>query len=244
MMHEKFLKDIRERYFLAKHIFYTNVDGHFVVLDLRQNSYLLLSDTEKYVFSVLFEGQNKLDAQGPDHFKKLIEDLVIQGLLVDTPQKARQHSAPDLPPVTREISGYPYDGLPAIRASHVYRCLKAFLYTRLVWWFNPMEKIIHKIKKRQTRLAAHPQPEASIEQIRELIEIFRILKGLFYTAHNECLFDSLTMVNFLASYGIYPHVVFGVQMGPFAAHAWVQEGRRIYNGQITQVADFKPIMIV
>ncbi|MBL4800763.1 MAG: lasso peptide biosynthesis B2 protein [Emcibacter sp.] len=243
-MNVEFLKDIRHRYFLAKHIFYSNIDGHFIVLDLRKNKYLLLGEEEKQIFQVLFEKKDVLRPNEPHDLEQSITDLVELGMLTDGPEKGKQNMVPVLPLVTQDMNGYPFDGIPKIGAGHVYQCFKAFLYTKIVWWLNPMEGVIAKMKNRKTRHLAKKPPKVSFEQTRELVEIFRILTGLFYTVRNECLFDSLTMVNFLASYGIYPQMVFGLQMGPFAAHAWVQEGAISYNCPVAIVDSFEPIMTV
>ena len=243
-MNVELLKDIRRRYFLAQHIFYSNIDGHFIVLDLRKNKYLLLGESEKLVFRALFENEDSIGSNEPHDLEQSIMDLVEQGMLVDGPKKGRQDISSDLPLIARDMNSYLYDGIPKIRASHVYQCFKAFLYTKIVWWFNPMEGVIRKIKRRKDRRLAKNPPALSFERICDIVEIFRILRGLFYTAHDECLFDSLVMVNFLASYGIYPKLVFGVEMGPFAAHAWVQDGDRIYNGFMSQTVGFKPVMVI
>ena len=238
------LSKMRSRFFLAKHIFYQNVDGHFIILDLRKNDYFLLLEPEKYVFQVLFDNQGSLGKNHPYDLEQTIEKLLRKGILTDCTNKAKHESPSQLPPVSQDMNEYFVDGTPKIQIQHVWTCLKAFLYTKLIWWLNPMEGVIRKIAKRKERELAENPPEVSFEQVRVLVEIFRVLRGQFYTVQDECLFDSLTMINFLASYGIYPQLVFGVQMGPFSAHAWVQNGDRIYNGHIFQAAAFKPIMIV
>ncbi len=243
-MNEIFLSDMRHRYFLEKHIFYSNVDGHFIVLDLRKNTYLLLGDSERHVFQVLFEDKDTLEQGGTHDMEQTIKSLIKKRIITECTENAKQSIFSNLPPVTQDMNGYPYDGIPKIGAGHVFKCFKAFLYTKIVWWLNPMEGVIRKLEKRKERQLANNPLKVSFEKTRELVEIFRILRGLFYTVQDECLFDSLMMINFLSSYGIYPHMVFGVQMGPFGAHAWVQDGDRIYNGHIFQAAAFKPIMIV
>lgn len=243
-MNEKFLFDMRHRYFLAQHIFYSNIDGHFIVLDLRKNEYLLLGEEEKQVFRVLFENEDDIGSNAHRDLEQSMVKLMEQGLLIDNPEKGRQDISTNLTLVTQDMNGYPYDGIPKIRASHVYQCFKAFLYTKFVWWLNPMEGVIAKLKKRKDRQLAKNPPAVSFEQTRELVEIFRILRALFYTSYDECLFDSLVLVNFLASYGIYPQMIFGIKMGPFAAHAWVQDGAVGYNCSVDMIDGFNPIMVI
>ena len=49
-------------------------------------------------------------------------------------------------------------------------------------------------------------------------------------------------MEFLAIYRIYPMWVFGVKMGPFGAHCWVQDGAFVYNDTIAHTGSFQPVM--
>lgn len=242
-MNVEFLKDIRHRYFLAQHIYYCTIDDNFIVFDLRKNKYLFLDESEKYVFRTLFENEDVFGAKGSHDLNLSIKALVERELLVDGPKKGRQDITVNLIPATQDMNGYPFDGIPKIKPGHIYQCFKAFLYTKLLLRFNSMERVIGKIKRRKNRQLAKNLPEVNLEKTRDLVEIFRILNVLFYSSWDKGLFDSLVLVNFLASYGIYPNVVCGVKMGPFGAHAWVQDGPVSYNCAVLHAEIFKPIMI-
>ena len=56
--------------------------------------------------------------------------------------------------------------------------------------------------------------------------------------------NSLTLLEFLAKYEVYPTCVLGVKMDPFAAHAWVQQGSMVLTDPIAHVKTFTPIMSV
>jgi hypothetical protein len=43
---------------------------------------------------------------------------------------------------------------------------------------------------------------------------------------------------------LYPSLVLGVRINPFAAHAWVQIGDRVLVGDYDQVRLFTPILVV
>lgn len=243
-MYEGLILDFRSRYFLAEHIFYCNIDGHFIVLNLKENEYILLGERERFVFQILFENKPLQTKNELQELEQTTIELLGQKILSNDTKNINKKTSLEVPPVSKDMNGYPFDGIPNIRTGHVFNCLKAFIYTKFVWWLNPMGGVIRNLKKRKKRLLNKKQPEVCFNQTRELVEIFRILRGLFYTVQDQCLFDSLVMINFLASYSIYPKLVFGVQMGPFGAHAWVQHDERIYNGHIFQAASFKPIMVV
>lgn len=65
-----------------------------------------------------------------------------------------------------------------------------------------------------------------------------------FRSNNACLFDSLTLINFLAYFGIFPQWIFGVRSDPFAAHCWVQQDGMVFNDSIEHVIRYKPIMVV
>jgi hypothetical protein len=65
-----------------------------------------------------------------------------------------------------------------------------------------------------------------------------------FSSKDECLYDSLALLEFLARYRIYPDWVFGVQTRPFAAHCWVQQGDIVFNDTVEHVTGYSPIMIV
>ncbi len=70
------------------------------------------------------------------------------------------------------------------------------------------------------------------------------MRVFLFTSKSECLFDSLTLLNFLARYGIFPDWVFGVQARPFAAHCWVQLDEIVFNDTVEHVGGYTPIMTV
>lgn|GEM_PF-3160553 len=242
-MDEKFLSGMRRRYFLARHVYYCAIEDHFIVLDLRRNKYFFPDEREKRVFRLLSKNNDIVGATEAQDLGASIKALTEKGLLVDDPKQGRRDVAIPLVPATMDMNGYPFDGIPKIRVGHVYQCSKAFFFTKLALKFNSMARVMDKITKRKSRQLAKNQTTASLAKIQELVEIFCILNVLFYSSWDKGLFDSLVLVNFLASYGIYPDVVCGVKMDPFMTHAWVQDGTISYNCPVSHAEIFKPIMV-
>jgi hypothetical protein len=77
--------------------------------------------------------------------------------------------------------------------------------------------------------------------LSRLIAAFKALRP-FYPRRYLCLFDSLALSEFLASYRVSPHVIFGVIADPFQAHCWLQVGSTILNDDLERVEKFKPIL--
>ena len=94
------------------------------------------------------------------------------------------------------------------------------------------------------RKAGGPTRQPDMERARELVETFFKLRGFFFSSRSECLFDSLTLLNFLAHYGRTADWVFAVQARPFAAHCWVQLDDIVFNDTVEHVSGYTPIMVV
>ncbi|WP_420430023.1 lasso peptide biosynthesis B2 protein [Kordiimonas sp.] len=241
-------------HFLSPRIFPCDVDGHMIVLDLGADRYARLGDVEAAVLRHLFGGQGKHSTPAPPSLEASLDRLVEEGILTTDAVTGRE-AFPELPgQVMLDLKGYPHDGIPKIRMGHIVNCACAFVCAKFMRHFHSIERTVLRVKSRRERALANagrPKskkegrlPEVDLARIRELVEIFRILKGLFYTGKGRCLFDSLTLIEFLAIYRIYPLWVFGVQMGPFVAHCWVQDDRFIYNDSADSTGSFKPIMSV
>ncbi len=71
-----------------------------------------------------------------------------------------------------------------------------------------------------------------------------LMRPAFYNPKDACLRDTLTLIEFLSRYDIYPQWVFGVRMQPFSAHAWVQYGPTLFTDPVDHVKTFTPIMVI
>lgn len=88
------------------------------------------------------------------------------------------------------------------------------------------------------------EADEAIEAMKPALAAYDALRPFVFTARDECLLDSLALLNFLSHEGLAPRWVLGVRTGPFAAHAWVQEGPTVLNDQHEYVRQFRPILVV
>jgi hypothetical protein len=107
----------------------------------------------------------------------------------------------------------------------------------------PFERVIRRVKLRKESLGRKASP-LDAEQARKLVEAFLRYRVFLFSSKDECLYDSLALLEFLARYGIYPDWVFGVQTRPFAAHCWVQHGEIVFNDTVEHVTGYTPIMVI
>jgi hypothetical protein len=107
----------------------------------------------------------------------------------------------------------------------------------------PFERVIRRVKRRKELLGPKARP-LDAKRARKLVEAFARYRVFLFSSKDECLYDSLALLEFLARYGIYPDWVFGVQTRPFAAHCWVQHGDVVFNDMVEHVRGYTPIMVV
>ena len=140
--------------------------------------------------------------------------------------------------------GYEIGQAPKVRAGHVLNFFKALIITKSMLRFASIERTVMRVKRRKDRFHARGGAEPDPERVNELVEIYKILKPLFVTVKDNCLFNSLFLIEFLASYRVYPSWYFGVRLNEFYAHCWVQQGNVIYDDFIQTTCQNQPIMAV
>ncbi len=60
----------------------------------------------------------------------------------------------------------------------------------------------------------------------------------------KCLISSLMLSSFARECGASPSLVFGVQLRPFTAHCWLQDGAIVLNDTIEHCSAFTPILVI
>jgi len=83
-----------------------------------------------------------------------------------------------------------------------------------------------------------------VDAMRAAVAAYLRLRPFALTSHDRCLNDSLTLVHFLASQGLFPQWVIGVRIRPFCAHSWVQSGGVVLNDLPERVRAYQPILVV
>ena len=169
----------------------------------------------------------------------LAQHLVDEGLLTSNPtgKPARPIS---LPMPSEDLSGYDFDRTPKIRAGHVFNFFRATISAYAALRFMSTKKVVTSVSQR--RKQSRKKSTGSQNDARDLMEIFKILRPLFFTSQNHCFFDSLSLLKFMELHGVYPNWVFGVKLRPFGAHCWVQDDDFVYNDSLQHVRAFSPIM--
>jgi hypothetical protein len=238
------------RYALAEHVFVCLNGEHLVLLDLKEDRYWALEASQTAGLGGLVSGwpvgtNDAVAAQLPpaEETTGALEVLQSRGLLTEgiPPGKDATPVMPTAP--ARELlsetepSAGPQSGswLRVVAAS-------AFAKFALRTW--PFERVIQRVKRRKELLGARTPAALDADRARRLVEAFMRYRVFLFSSKEECLYDSLALLEFLARYGIYPDWVFGVQTRPFAAHCWVQQGDLVFNDTVEHVTGYTPIMVV
>lgn len=247
-------------YYLPKHVYLCVVEGIVIFLDLHNDTYVSPEpDKMKAVLSVLsiypdppptseVNGiEQNAESVGEkcnrdDITETIVEDLISKKILTIDALAGKEITPVTIKIPPLDLSGYEFGKSAKIKAGHIIKFFMATALTYLKLRFTSTEKIVNSVKGRKRKHQF--TPSAKPDEIRELVEIFKILRPLFFTAKDHCLFDSLALIEFMARNGLYPTWVFGVKIGPFGAHCWVQDDNFIYNESLQNAHHFTPIMTV
>jgi len=241
------------RYGLARHIFVCRDEDYIVVLDLKQDRYFTLEAAKTALLGAVLSGwptsPAEVSATAPAAVAEVAAPLVRRGWLLEELVSGSAGPA-DTKDGTPVVASRPQTEL--VRPTEVVgmrlgvRTVVAFVFAsvlaKFVLRFWRFERVIRRVAERKARRAgAGP---LDLERARQLMDAFDRMRVFLFSAREECLHDSLAVVEFLAQYGIFPTWVFGVRARPFVAHCWVQEAGVIFNDTVENVTTYVPIMLV
>jgi Transglutaminase-like superfamily len=234
------------RYGLAKHVFVCRDEEYIVILDLKRDRYFALEAARTTALIPLLPGwpAPSLEEAGavPDlAVEEAAAPLLRQGWLLDA-GAASKDATPVRPsaPETDLLGGGEIAGAK-LDARTVVAFLVASIFAKLALRFRRLEWVVRRVAERN---AAHADRPFDIERARRLVDAFGRMRAFLFSSREECLHDSLAVLEFLARHEIFPSWVFGVRARPFAAHCWVQHGEVVFNDSIEHSSTYTPIMVV
>jgi len=253
------------QYLLSNHIFMCLVADSYVVLDLRHDKYLSMdrsyTDFMRLLLRSKLENNTVNEAQpvGQDEnlennfsFKEgettqqVIQTMVDSGIITKNQNKGRKDLDLKIETPVFDLKGYRNKTKPRIRLSHVYRFFKAVMLTILCLRCLSFERVVRRVAKRKRKFLEKSERQNALKnnsaEFEDLVEIFNMLQPWIFTSKDHCLFDSLTLLEFLSYYDLYPQWVLGVRTDPFYAHSWVQDETYIYNDALESTSTYTPIM--
>jgi hypothetical protein len=225
-------------YFLAPHVHFCCRGDAFVFLDLRQDDYMLVDGKTATAFKKL------LDHQPASANPQLAPDLqeMLDGGLLTTDSRAGKRLCAARAELALELLLDPEQVPPSWpRIPHVARFISACTTSAMRLRWGHIQHTVNAVANRKRRRSSNAPLD--VDKARELTAAFKTLRSAF-PRNYLCLFDSLALLEFLASYDVYPTWVFGVRLEPWGAHCWVQEGQFIFNEGVEEAASYTPIMTI
>jgi hypothetical protein len=231
------------RYFLSAHSFVCMAGDHAVFLNLERDKYTALEPADARALAGVVRGWPQpafpLESQ---RGLALARTLLREGLLTADERLGKQVTDIPIPRVTTTIDDVKAQ-FPRVDRRDCFSFIRAWLLTTLMLKVLPLRVLVQRVRNRKARCVASARTP-DVHELHRLMTVYFILRPNFFSAKDACLRDSLTFVEFLARYDIYPTWVFGVKMEPFAAHSWVQLECMVLNDFIPVVARFTPILAV
>jgi hypothetical protein len=237
-------QDVRPR--LADHVRACQVDGQVVLLDLRRGRYVGIGGRQAQLLGSAIDDwpagdQASVAAGQAADAHKLVRPMLAQGLLT-------YGTASGMSAVSIEQAGHSLnvdEGIAAASAGlpDLCRFLQAAAVAKLWLRWRSMRAIVNAVtnrRARQGRIGCGIDPL----QLLPAMATYEKLRPLVLTARDQCLFDSLALINFLAGKRLFPRWIVGVRTSPFRAHSWVQTGDLVLNDLHENVRRFKPILVV
>jgi len=234
-------------YFINPHIYLCPSSRYVVILDVRRDRYFSVLREQFELLVPWLNGWdeartgNQSDRPG-EAATEVARVLLSQGILTLDPAGAK--------PVRPISIPAPKSCMTLDRPSHAALFAKAAAFFLACHRANTalqrsrLEAVVAHVASRQSP-GERPQLVTTPSKARaiRLTAVFAALR-LFYPRPYLCTFDSLALLEFLASGGVHPRWIFGVRADPFHAHCWVQYGETLLNDRIERVTRFTPIMAV
>jgi hypothetical protein len=233
---------------LAEHVRACRVGDQMILLDLRRSKYIGIGGTQLPALSAALLGRSGAEDEGeaastpalPDewlcrlHGQRLLSEATVVRPKRERPRPIEPIAALPMPDDDRAVSS---------EWIHLFRLWRATLVASAWLRGYSLASIADRIATLRT---SHSQRSDGLpaEAMHAEAARYMRLRPFALTTHDQCLKDSLTLIHFLATRGLFPRWVIGVRVHPFGAHSWVQSDEIVLNDLPERVRQYQPILIV
>jgi hypothetical protein len=248
------------QYVLARHVFVCVQGEHVVFLDVRKDRYFALEAARTAGLGHFVAGwpvpaplavdfvRHRANSTAlaleenvdPGMLSGVIALLLDKGILTTDAEKGKPAEVTAISPPHGDLTADAADEKLIIGPRLFLRFVIAAIRARLLLKHIAFETVVERVRSRST-LASSAVTE---QKLAALVHVFATLRPFFFAAKDACLFDALSLSEFLAAYDVFPNWVFGVQSRPFAAHCWLQLDGLVLNDTLDHVQRYTPIMVV
>jgi Transglutaminase-like superfamily len=212
-------------------------DDYVVLMDIERGKYLAVDGRRSRELSQLIEGWPSpasdlcLIREGTgnppsDSAERIVRQLLQRKFVTEDPSIGKT-AAPvktGLPMETFPIFALDRSLRPYLKflPNFIMACIRA----RRLHGDIRLATVVEHIRARRRRWG---DPAPDVEKLERLVTAHQHLRPLIYTWHDQCLYDSMVLLEFLAAYRIDATWVFGVHTWPWIPHCWVRAGAYLLN---------------
>lgn len=231
--------------FLSQHAFVCVAQNHVIFLDLRSDKYSALGEDQVAALSGTIAGWpptgTTVSSCACSTRNDVLAELLREGLITSDKLAGKPADSVYLRAATGCLRG-PIPQCDSVRLVDLPRFFVAWATIALTLHTVSLERTVERIRRRKAERA--DTAETNLDALRPALASYFKLQSRFLPLNDSCLRNSLTMVEYLASYNFYPTCVFGVHMQPWSAHCWVQDRNIVLGDTITNTREFVPIMTI
>lgn len=230
---------------IAAHVRACAHDGQVVLLDLQRSRYLGVGGPLAATLAPVVSGWPGHDncphvgTASQTNTEALAAPLMRQGLIARG--AAPSSASTVLPEAAQTLNAEPLVGTAPVGASRILRFLRSYASATARLRLCSLLSISNCVAARRVR--AVTTCRVNHLPLGGAVAAYLRLRPLMFTAHDRCLQDSLTLLEFLAAERWYPTWVIGVATQPFRAHAWVQTGDLVLSDLHENVRRYTPILV-
>jgi len=217
-------------YQIADDVHWCKANGRYVFLDLSADEYLALDHSGEIAFAAIMNGNLPDDASGSG-IQRLLDDGLIEPSDQPKPTSAPAELSP--PSFAISIVRGPKSGLQIILQALVCHLATVWKLRRAT-----LGQAIALVPPSAPAQHALPADEILCSRVSAFAATSRLV-----STQDQCVRSSIALIRFLNRFGYRPHLVIGVRMHPFRAHAWVQHGAVVLTGGLDDVLAFTPILV-
>ena len=240
-------------YYIPDYVHFALEGDTAIFLNLRTDQYSMLVGEQARAFSDLvsrtadsIQRVIRLERSSQGDQSNTFQDALLRDLLSNGVLTQNSSTSSDLVP---SILPLPQEAL-VDRQMHRQEkiCAKVFwtflvscVVAKLRLSFASIEHTVRAVRRRK-HLRGISKP-FEVNEARRLVCLYNRLRPVM--PHDYlCLFDSLSLLEFLARHDCYPNWVFAVQLEPWGAHCWVQYGTTVFNEDLDLARTYLPVMSV
>jgi hypothetical protein len=233
-------------YFLSKDCFVCCTQNYWIILNVGRDKYSCVTDANLASIGHRLYGweggrtDNEHVPESSAADEKMLAALLSNSIITSIPTDGKAFKE-STSPARMSATEIPE---AAVRERIQPLCVVRFFLAcaRVDWQLRTkgLSRALARLERRRRR------PDASVlitPNSSMRMAAFQKLRPWYPRAY-LCLFDSLVLLEFLASYRVFPRIVFGVVADPFQAHCWLQEGEVVINDTLERVCIYTPILCI